>query len=104
MSDRFKYIPTRFMLPISHYSEKYSDYAVAFIETLTHTKGEFSGKPFKLFSWQEQIVRDLFGILKPNGYSRTKLGEPFAPGTDALLAQRYLLLKCESQAPPDTHK
>jgi phage terminase large subunit-like protein len=24
--------------------------------------------PFELIDWQEQIVRDIFGILKPNGY------------------------------------
>jgi phage terminase large subunit-like protein len=27
-----------------------------------------AGKPFLLIDWQEQIVRDLFGTLKPNGY------------------------------------
>jgi phage terminase large subunit-like protein len=56
------------MLPTSHYSKKHADYAVAFIENLQHTKGIWAGKPFRLFPWQEQIVRDLFGILKPNGY------------------------------------
>jgi len=68
MAEKYKYVPTRFMLPTSRYSKRHADYAVAFIETLTHTKGEFSGKPFKLFPWQEQIVRDIFGILKPDGY------------------------------------
>jgi phage terminase large subunit-like protein len=68
MSEKFKYTPTRFMLPTSHYSKKHADYAVAFIENLQHTKGIWAGKPFRLFPWQEQIVRDLFGILKPNGY------------------------------------
>ena len=34
---------------------------VAFINTLTHTKGPFAGKPFRLRHWQEQeIVRPLF--------------------------------------------
>ncbi len=27
-----------------------------------------AGKPFELIDWQEQIIRDLFGTLKPNGY------------------------------------
>ena len=32
------------------------------------TKGVWAGKPFLLFDWQEQIIRDLFGVVKPNGY------------------------------------
>ena len=45
-----------------------ADYAVNFIQALCHTKGTWAGKPFELIDWQEQIIRDLFGILKPNGY------------------------------------
>jgi len=37
---------------------------VTFINLLKHTKGEWYGKPFDLIDWQEQIVRDLFGIVK----------------------------------------
>ena len=62
------YTPTRFMLPTSHYDKDEADFAVAFIESLCHTKGEFYRQPFKLIDWQEQIVRDIFGILKPDGY------------------------------------
>ena len=43
-------------------------YAVSFIECLSHTKGTWAGKKFELLGWQEQIIRDLFGVLKPNGY------------------------------------
>lgn len=39
-----------------------------FIENLCHTKGTWAGKPFELIDWQEQIIRDLFGMLKSNGY------------------------------------
>ena len=35
---------------------------------LCHTKGTWAGKPFELIDWQEQIIRDLFGVLTPNGY------------------------------------
>lgn len=52
----------------SRYDEKAANYAVRFIECLCHTKGTWAGKPFELIDWQEKIVRDLFGILKPNGY------------------------------------
>ncbi|MDD2295784.1 MAG: LAGLIDADG family homing endonuclease, partial [Eubacteriales bacterium] len=62
------YKPTRFMAPDSHYDKAAADYAVAFIESLCHTKGKWAGKPFKLIDWQERIVRDIFGVLKPNGY------------------------------------
>lgn len=55
------------MLPDSRYDEEKADRAVAFIEHLCHTKGKWAGKPFLLLPWQEQIVRDLFGIVKKNG-------------------------------------
>ena len=61
------YEPTRFMLPSSHYDEKKADRAVAFIEKLSHTKGKWAGKAFWLFPWQEQIIRDVFGIVDERG-------------------------------------
>lgn len=63
----FVYKPSAFMLPDSHYDKDKADRAVAFIEHLCHTKGKWAGKPFLLLPWQEQIVRDLFGIVKENG-------------------------------------
>ena len=63
-----KYKPTEFMAEDSRYDKKAADYAVSFIECLSHTKGTWAGKNFELLDWQEQIIRDLFGILKPNGY------------------------------------
>ena len=63
-----KYKPTEFKAADSVYDKAAADYAVSFIEALKHTKGIWAGKPFDLIDWQEQIVRDLFGILKPNGY------------------------------------
>src|SRR5699024_7102397 len=63
-----KYTPTRFMAKTSHYDKDAADFAVMFIESLSHTKGTWAGKPFELIDWQEQIIRDLFGVLKPNGY------------------------------------
>ncbi|GHU70059.1 hypothetical protein FACS1894184_14980 [Clostridia bacterium] len=62
------YTPTRFMREDSHYDKAAADHAVAFIESLCHTKGAWAGKPFELIDWQEQAVRDLFGVIKPNGY------------------------------------
>ena len=34
------YKPTRFMAETSHYSKQMADFAVMFIEQLTHTKGQ----------------------------------------------------------------
>ena len=61
------YKPTRFMLPTSHYDKEKADRAVKFVEMLPHTKGEWEGQPFWLLPWQEQIIRDLFGIVKEDG-------------------------------------
>ena len=63
-----KYVPTKFKAKKSVYDMDAADYAVNFIQALCHTKGTWAGKPFELIDWQEQIIRDLFGILKPNGY------------------------------------
>ena len=61
------YQPTRFMLPTSHYDKAKADRAVTFIENLCHTKGKWAGKRFWLLPWQEQLIRDIFGIVKPDG-------------------------------------
>ena len=61
------YKPTKFMAKDSRYDADAADYAVGFIECLCHTKGTWAGKPFVLIDWQERIIRDLFGIIKPNG-------------------------------------
>ena len=52
----------------NHYQSSLADRAVAFINALKHTKGEWHGKNFELLPWQETIVRDVFGTVKPNGY------------------------------------
>lgn len=62
-----KYKPTKFMAKDSRYNKDAADFAVMFIESLCHIKGTWAGQPFELIDWQEQIIRDLFGILKPNG-------------------------------------
>lgn len=60
------YQPSPFILPDSHYDAALADRAVTFIENLRHTKGKWAGKRFWLLPWQEQIIRDLFGILRPD--------------------------------------
>ena len=72
-------------------------YAVMFIESLCHTKGTWAGKPFELIDWQEQIIRDLFGVLKPNGYRQFNTAYieiPKKQGKSELAAAVALLLLC----------
>lgn len=91
------YIPTKFMAKTSHYDARKADYSVSFIECLKHTKGIFAGKPFELLDWQEQIVRDLFGIVKPNGYRQFNTAYVEIPkknGKSELAAAIALLLCC----------
>ena len=62
-----QYTPTGFMLPTSHYDKAKADRAVKFIENLRHTKGKWAGTRFWLLPWQEQLIRDIFGVVKPDG-------------------------------------
>ena len=92
-----KYKPTKFMAKTSHYDKDAADYAVMFIESLCHTKGTWAGKPFALIDWQEQIIRDLFGVLKPNGYRQFNTAYieiPKKQGKSELAAAVALLLLC----------
>ena len=92
-----KYVPTKFMAKDSYYDKKKADYAVSFIECLSHTKGSFAGQPFELIDWQEQIIRDLFGIMKPNGYRQFNYAYveiPKKQGKSELAAALAILLCC----------
>ena len=92
-----KYKPTRFMAETSSYNKDAADYAVLFIESLRHTKGSWYRKPFELIDWQEQIIRDIFGILKPNGYRQFNTAYieiPKKQGKSELAAAVALLLTC----------
>ena len=92
-----KYKPTRFMAKDSYYDEDAANYAVNFIECLCHTKGTWAGKKFTLLDWQEEIIRDLFGVLKPNGYRQFNTAYVEIPkknGKSELAAAIALLLCC----------
>ena len=92
-----RYKPTGFMAADSHYDKKAADFAVAFIESLCHTKGTWAGQKFELIDWQEQIVRDVFGTIKPNGYRQFNTAYieiPKKMGKSELAAAVALLLCC----------
>ena len=92
-----KYKPTEFMAKGSHYDKSSADYAVAFIQELCHTKGTWAGKKFQLLDWQEQIIRDIFGTVKQNGYRQFNTAYieiPKKNGKSELAAAVALLLLC----------
>lgn len=92
-----EYTPTRFMAGTSHYDKYKADVAVTFIEYLKHTKGVWAGQPFELIDWQEQIIRDIFGIVKPNGYRQFNTAYieiPKKQGKSELAAAVAILLCC----------
>jgi len=92
-----RYKATKFKAKDSKYSREAADYAVNFIECLCHTKGTWAGKPFELIDWQEQIIRDIFGTLKPNGYRQFNTAYieiPKKQGKSELAAAVALLLCC----------
>ena len=81
----------------SHYSKEEADFAVAFIENLKHTKGTWYDEPFELIDWQEQIIRDIFGTIKANGYRQFNTAYieiPKKQGKSELAAAVALLLTC----------
>ena len=92
-----KYKTTRFMAKGSHYDKDKADFAVSFIECLCHTKGTWAGKNFELIDWQEQIIRDVFGTIKSNGYRQFNtafIEVPKKNGKSELAAAVALLLLC----------
>jgi len=81
----------------SYYDKNAADYAVNFIECLCHTKGTWARKRFELIDWQEQIIRDVFGTIKPNGYRQFNTAYieiPKKQGKSELAAAVALLLTC----------
>lgn len=92
-----KYVPTKFKAKNSIYDKKAADVAVNFIECLKHTIGTWFNKPFELIDWQEQIVRDVFGTLKPDGYRQFNTAYieiPKKQGKSELAAAVALYLLC----------
>ena len=91
------YKPTKFMSKSSHYDKSAADYAVNFIQCLCHTKGTWAGKPFELIDWQERIIRDIFGVIKKNGYRQFNTAYieiPKKQGKSEFAAAVALLLTC----------
>lgn len=68
-----------------------------FIQNLKHTKGIWYGVPFELLSWQDKIIRDIFGTVKENGYRQYNTAYveiPKKQGKSELAAAVALYLTC----------
>ena len=74
-----------------------ADRAISFISSLKHTRGVWYGTNFELLPWQEKIIRELFGTLKPNGYRQYNTAYveiPKKQGKSELAAAVALFLTC----------
>lgn len=81
----------------THHDSMLAQKAVNFINSLKHTKGEWYGKNFALLPWQDKIVRDIFGTIKPNGYRQYNMAYieiPKKMGKSELAAAVALYLTC----------
>lgn len=50
------------------YDQGKADQALRFIKNLKHTKGKWRGVNFSLLPWQEQVISDVFGTVRDNGF------------------------------------
>ena len=79
------------------FDESKAKRAVTFIENLKHTKGRWHGENFILLPWQEEIVTNLFGTVKENGfrqYNTCYCEIPKKNGKSELAAAIALYLTC----------
>jgi phage terminase large subunit-like protein len=92
------YKPTVFKANDSVYKERFADSAVFFINNLKHPSGKWYGKNFELMDWQEQIIRDVFGVVRKSDECRqfgtVYIEVPKKNGKSELAAAVALLLTC----------
>jgi phage terminase large subunit-like protein len=55
------------------FNEQKAQDAVDFFQSMKLTKGKFHGCPFLLQPWQDKIVRDVYGTVKPDGNRQYKI-------------------------------
>jgi phage terminase large subunit-like protein len=54
------------------FDERLGNYAVKFIQSLKHTKGQFAGQPFILLPWERNIIWDVYGTVNARGTRQYK--------------------------------
>jgi phage terminase large subunit-like protein len=80
----------------------------SFIEDLSHTQGEWVGKPFLLLPWQwKEVILPLFGTLRPDGRRRYRfcyVEIPKKNGKTPLSAAVGLYMLCaDKEASPEVY-
>ena len=82
--------------PGAYFDAGKANHAVEFIETACrHVKGELAGELFKMHGWQREIVRGMFGWLRPDGtrlYREVYIEVPRKNGKSSLGAALGLYL------------
>jgi phage terminase large subunit-like protein len=91
-----------------YFSDEHASRAVRFFaKQLRFVEGARAGKPFALELWQEKIVRDVFGWLRPDGtrrYRTAYIEIPRKNGKSSLCAGLALyLLLCDNEASPQVY-
>jgi len=80
----------------AEFNKAKADRAVEFIETCCrHVKGELAGQLFRIEGWQREIVRGVFGWMRPNGtrlYREVFIEVPRKNGKSSLGAALALYL------------
>jgi len=79
------------------FDKEKAERAVHFINALKHTKGRWRGVPFDLLPWQDQIIRDIFGTVKKDGYRQYNTAYVEIPkknGKSEIAAAVALYLTC----------
>ena len=79
------------------FDEAKAQRTLQFINNLKHTKGQWRGVPFDLLPWQAEIVRDVFGTVKENGYRQYNTAYVEIPkknGKSELAAAIALYMTC----------
>lgn len=72
-----------------YFDQAKADHAVDFFENfLTHSKGQFAGKPFTLLPWQKHdVIEEIFGWMKVDTDTRKhRVGYIEVPKKNGVLA------------------
>ncbi len=65
---------------------KYQRVKAFFEKVLRHSKGEHAGKPVTLLPWQQEVFRNLFGVLNAEGRRQHRVSYIEVPKKNGSLA------------------
>lgn len=106
MAKKKTFVPARYMAEDSYYDEEQADYVVNFLQCLSLSKGRWAGEPLRLLPWQEDIIRNVFGVLnkktKKRQYKSAVIFVPKKNGKSSLCSGIALyLLFGDGEASPE---